>query len=347
MANIQLRPDVVLGVDGGRSKTIALIADTNGQVLGAGRVGDATHSTSDLDKQMEFILAAVEEAGRDADIDLKQVIVSFFGLSGADWPEDHQARWTRLANFGAGRQVGVKNDAFLHWRAALSQYSFGVVIAAGTGANIGVIAPDGREWHYGAYARSGGAQSMGLEALTAVFRAADGRGEFTALTQVVLDKLDMSSTDDLLHAEVERTLFPPDVFGLAPHVMKTANEGDEVATAIVVGQAKILAEYATAAIRRFSMETYEFDVVLSGGFFRSQNHLLLETIAEEVQRIAPQVHFLQPNLEPVMGALLYAYDDLEIAVSQEIVVNLTNTTPPATLFDTRSDAKQVDMEDSK
>lgn len=347
MANSQLRPDVVLGVDGGRSKTIALIADASGQVLGAGRAGDATHSTSDLDRQMEFILAAVEEARQDADIDLKQVMVSFFGLSGADWPEDHQARWARLAGFGVGRQIGVKNDAFLGWRTALSRYPFGVVIASGTGTNVGVIAPDGREWHYGAYARSGGAQSMALEALTAVFRAEDGRGEATALTQVVLDKLDMSSTDDLLHAEVQKRLFLPDVFGLAPHVMKTANEGDDVAAAIVVDQARTLAEYATAAIRRFSMENLEFDVVLSGGLFRSRNHLLLETIAEEVQRIAPLVHFLHPNLEPVMGALLYAYDDLDIAVSQEIVVNLTNTTPPATLFDTGSKANQVDMEDPK
>jgi len=325
---------VVLGVDGGRSKTVAVVADMRGRILGSGRAGNAAHPTTDADIHDQFVLEAAEAALLDASVDRGQIAVGMFGLAGVDWPEDFDRRRASLGNLGVTRHIVVGNDAFLGWRASLSSQEFGVVVAAGTGAMVGVIAADGQAWHYGAYARSGGAQTIARDALTAVYRAEDGTGEPTELTGLVLSEMGLSSTDALLRADGKSQLISARVFGLAAHVMEAASKGDVVAAEIVTDQGEYLAQYAAAAIRRFSMELDEFDVVLSGGLFRSRNQLLLETLISNVRRVAPRVRFVHPGFEPVIGAVLQAYDHLGVVVTQDTISNLTCTAPPATLFDT-------------
>ena len=326
-------PSFVVGVDGGTTKTIALVADGQGHVLGAGRGGNSNWSGPDVETPMRVVVETVQQALAQAGLSGNDVAAGVFCLAGADWPEDHARREVALAQSGIARRVIVKNDALAGWRAG-TRGRYGVVVAAGTGTNTCIVAPDGREWCYGYYAFYGGAIDVAQEAIQAALHQEDGRGKPTVLTGTVLDRLGYSSVDALLKAivagQVDQTL----MFSLCPLVFEAANAGDEVAVEIVVKQGLALAEYATAAIRRFDLEDMEFDVVLSGSLFKGQGPLLIDTVTQAIHRVAPRVRIVRTQFEPAVGALLLAYDALGIAVSDEMYGNLAHTTPGAEFFST-------------
>jgi N-acetylglucosamine kinase-like BadF-type ATPase len=323
----------VVGVDGGTTKTIALVADDRGHILGAGRGGNSNWTGPDVEIPMAVVITAVQEALRQARLNGDDVAVGVFCLAGADWPEDHERRQAVLERAGIARRVVVKNDSFGGLRAG-TRRPYGVGIAAGTGTNTAIIAPDGREWAFGYYETYGGAHSVAQEAIHAVLRAEDGRGAPTALTGLVLSKLGYPGVEAMLRAIVAGEIDHGRYLSLCPLVFEVADAGDEIAVEIIVKQGLALAEYATAAIRRFDMQSLEFDVVLAGSVFKGQGPLLADTITQAVHRVAPHTHIVRAQFEPAVGGVLLAYDALGLSVSDEMYKNLAQTAPGAAFFST-------------
>jgi N-acetylglucosamine kinase-like BadF-type ATPase len=325
--------DFVVGVDGGTTKTIALVVDDRGRILGAGRGGNSNWTGDDVEVPMRVVAATVQEALQQAAKSGDDIAVGVFGLAGADWPEDYERRTAALERSGIARRVIVKNDALVGWRAG-TRGQYGVVIAAGTGTNTAIITPDGHEWCYGYYALYGGAGDVAQEAIRAVLREEDGRGVPTVLTSVVLNKLGHPTAEALLKAMVAGQFDRERVLSLCPLVFEAAHNGDDVAVDIIVKQGEVLAEYATAGIRRFGMQDLEFDVVLSGGLFKGRGPLLTDIITQAVHRVAPRTHIVRTRFEPAVGAVLLAYDALGIVVNDAMYDSLAQTAPDAEFFST-------------
>ena len=323
----------VVGVDGGTTKTIALVADEQGHVLGAGRGGNSNWTGPDVEKPMRVVVATVREALDQAGLTGDDIALGVFGLAGADWPEDHDRRQAVLARSGVAQQVIVKNDAVVGWRAG-TQQRYGVVIAAGTGSNTCITTPDGREWCYGYYVDEGGSWSLAHKAIQAVLREEDGRGSPTALTGIVLNVLGYPSAEAMLRASIAGGLDAELIVSLCPLVFDAAHAGDEVAAEIIVGHGQALAEYATAAIRRFEMQGLEFDVVLCGSVFKGEGPLLIDTITQAVHQVAPRTHIVRARAEPAVGGVLLAYDALGITVIENMYDNLAQTVPGPEFFST-------------
>lgn len=323
----------VVGVDGGTTKTIALVADEQGHILGAAREGGSNWGGSNIEVPMQVVIGVVRKALQQAALGGEDVTAGAFGLAGADWPEDYHRRQVALEQSGLARRVVVKNDALVGWRAG-TRDRYGAVIAAGTGSNTAIIAPDGREWLYGYYVRYGGAGDVAYDAIYAVLRQEDGRGPPTALTGLVLSRLGYPTAEDLLRALCARQLDAGRVLSLCPLVFEAAYQGDEVAAGLLVRQGEALAEYATAGIRRFGMQDLAFDVVLSGSLFKGRGPLLIDTITQAVHRTAPRARLVRPRFEPAVGGLLLAYDALDVQVGDEMLDNLARTVPGEAFFDT-------------
>jgi N-acetylglucosamine kinase-like BadF-type ATPase len=323
----------ILGVDGGTTKTIALVADTEGHIVGAARGGNSNWTGEDVTEPMAVVSDTVRQALVSAKVQPDEVAVGVFCLAGADWSEDYTRRQTALEAAGVARRIVVRNDAIAGWRAGTSQ-SYGAVIVAGTGSNTCIVTPDGREWCYGYYVFYGGALDVAQDALHAVLRAEDGRGQPTALTTHVLGQLDYPSPEALLKGMVTGRISQPALLSLCPLVFEAAEAGDEVAATIIVNQGIALGEYAAAAIRRFDMEALAFDVVLAGSVFKGRGPLLIDTVTQVVHRTAPRATIVRATLEPAAGALLLAYDALRVPVSREMLAALRTTMPAPDLFAT-------------
>ena len=323
----------VMGVDGGTTKTIALVADGEGRIIGASRGGGCNWTGEDVEIPMAVVVATAQEALRQAGLTGNDIDMAVLGLAGADWPEDHTRRQEVLERSGIARRLLVKNDAFVGLRAG-TRKPYGVVIVAGTGTNTAIIAPDGREWAYGYYASYGGARDIACEGLQAVFREEDGRGPRTALTGAILTKLGYATPEALLKAMIAGQVEEGKVLSLCPLVFAAADAGDEAAATIIVNQGLALAEYATALIRRYGLANHEFDVVLSGSVFKGQGPLLCDTITQAIRRVAPRASVVRAQFEPAVGGVLLAYDALGLTVSEALYDTLRQTAPGADFFST-------------
>lgn len=323
----------LVGVDGGSTKTIALVCDGRGRILGAARGPGSNCVGTDVEKPMAVVASTVQEALRQAGLAADRVAVAVCALAGADWPEDHVARQAALQAAGIARRVIVKNDAFAGLRAG-TRNRWGVGISAGTFTNTAVITPDGQEWAFGYYADYGGAQCLVADAIRAVLRQEDGRGQPTALTPAVLSHLGLPTPEALLRQAVAGRLGGGRALSLCPLVFEVAQAGDAVAAQLVASHGLRLAEYATALIRRFGLAALEFDVVLSGSFFKGVGPLLVDTITQAVHCVAPRANIVRAGFEPALGALLLALDAVGMPVTDAMYASLARTSPGASFFST-------------
>ncbi|MCX9190167.1 ATPase [Carbonactinospora thermoautotrophica] len=133
----------------------------------------------------------------------------------------------------------------------------GVAIVCGTGANFAALGPDGT-WAQASgleyiLADEGSGWDLGVRALRAVTRAADGRGPATLLSRLVPVALGLpadATLEDLhevVYAEGGRKSL---VARAAPAVLRAAGEGDPVARDLVEYAARELLLGAEACARR-------------------------------------------------------------------------------------------------
>ena len=262
--------------------------------------------------------------------------IGMFCLAGADWPEDYERRAAYLDACGLAQRVVVRNDALAGWRGG-TRASYGVVIAAGTGTNTCILTPDGREWCYGYYASYGGAVDVGRDAIRAAARerrtAAACRPH---LTPAVLALLNYPSAEALQKGITAGAVRAEHNSALCPLVFTAAAQGDAVAAEIIVRHGLALAEYATAAIRRFGMADLAFDLVLAGSLFKGDGPLLIDTIQAAVLGVAPHATIdAAPNASPRWARSCWRMTRLGIEVTDEMRCNLAATSPGPDFFSTR------------
>ena len=321
---------VLLGADGGNTKTIALVADRDGTILGAGRSGNSDlYNAPSVDAALASIAAAAAQALSAAGTAAADVEAACFSLAGADWPEDFELLRRELpAQAGLPGEPLVVNDAVGAIRAGTPD-GVGTAVVCGTyGVSSGRNAA-GDVFHLGFWPDSCGARHLGREALAAVWRSDLGMGPETSLTRRALETYSVADPMALLY-ELTRRGGPGSeaVDRLAPAVLDEADSGDEVAAAIVSGQGRILGDQTRVCAERVGLMGGEFPVVLAGGVFRHHSRLLAEALMARIPggRPVPAPH------EPVVGALLFAFDRAGVTPDE---ARLQATAPPSATYATR------------
>ncbi len=321
----------VLGVDGGSSKTVALVATLDGCVVGAGRGGPG-----DIYEGAEAAFGAVRAAVRGAleTAGLEGAPAhSVFSMSGADWPEDFDLIRGTLAADGLS-PLRVVNDAVGALYAGLP-HGPGVVVACGTGAATGGRGADGSLWHSSFWQEPQGGHELSVKTLRAVFRSHLGIDPPTALTAPVLNVLGVPSVEAALHLYTARAKPHPSRWaGLTRTLLDEAEKGDGVARHIVAAHARALGDYALVAARRVGIETVPFSLVLTGGVFRHSSTLLTDALVARVLEATPDVRVLRSQLEPVFGALILALQETGCEVGASTLETLRRSSPPPGFFAT-------------
>jgi N-acetylglucosamine kinase-like BadF-type ATPase len=322
-------PGLLLGADGGNTKTIALVAGRDGTILGAGRSGNSDlYNAPSVDAALASIAAAAAQALSAGGASAADVDAACFSLAGADWSEDFELLRRELpARIGLSSEPLIVNDAVGAIRAGTSD-GVGTAVVCGTyGVSSGRNAA-GEVFHLGFWPDSCGARPLAREALAAVWRADLGYGPATSLTRRALDTYAVPDPIALLHELTRRGGPGPEaVDRLAPGVLDEADAGDEVAAAIVAGQGRILGDQTQACAERVGLAGGEFPVVLAGGVFRHPSRLLAQTLMRRI----PGGRAVAAAHEPAVGALLFAFDRAGVAADE---ARLEATAPPAATYAT-------------
>ncbi|MBR3795291.1 MAG: hypothetical protein IKK34_04595 [Clostridia bacterium] len=306
----------VLGLDQGGSKTHAVVADMEGNILGIGCGAGACHSVIGLEAAAAAIYDASMQAMSAAGITAEQIDVVGAGLTGVDWPHETQLLRQAVSDTLSIPQekIIVVNDCLIALRAGTSKPS-GCILCAGSGLNCAVRHPDGREYTFGFYIEDGcqGGSALGMRTLQAVFDAEAGLCAETALTEKVLRYMACSNVDEMLFKHVTCGLGPDRILRLPPVLEEAALEGDEVAKGILRVYARDIARYVVVGLRRFDMLNLDMEVVLSGSIFKCRAPELIDTVTDVILSNAPNVTILESIYEPVIGAMLLALDHIEDA----------------------------------
>ncbi|MFL5928272.1 MAG: N-acetylglucosamine kinase [Gaiellaceae bacterium] len=292
---------LILGVDGGNSKTALLLATTSGEVVSVAR-GPGTNSHAvGAEAVADVIDGLVARSRAPLPVDH----AAFF-LCGADVPSDIEGLERAIDRRGWARARTVDNDTFALLRAGTDAED-AVAVICGAGINVVGRAAGGRSarypslgWETGDW---GGAEMLGREVLRLAARAEDGRGARTALASIVREHFGAASVE-AVGVEVHYRRLPQSRLAeLAPAVIAAAAAGDAVAASLVERLAVEVALMVRRTMR--DLELDEADVVLGGGMLERGEGLLFESVLAQLPLGARGLPAPDP---PVLGAGLAALD---------------------------------------
>ncbi len=327
----------IVGVDGGNTKTIALVANADGLIIGAGRSGCSDiYGATSPQAALDELELAVDRALLASGLGRADVDVACFCLAGADWTEDYAFLQGAVADFGFGRTRTVYNDSLGALRAGTPD-GIGVVITCGTGIATAARNRDGLFWQSGFWQESLCGIELGNQVLRAVYRAALGIDPPTSMTEPVLRHFQQPDAEALLRHFTLRGNVPPgniEVSQLAPIVLDEAEAGDSAALGIIQQHGLRLAEYALVAARKVKLDGTNFPLVLNGGIFRHPGRRLVDAIIAHLALAYPEVRPVHSRHEPAVGALLLALESAGVVIANEVMLRVEQSLPPRSLFQT-------------
>ncbi len=287
-----------LGVDGGGSKTLAVLVDASGRERGRGRAGSSNAEAVGLQRASAHLVAAVQEAAHTAACELP-VASGWFGLAGVDTPHDTALWQPQLVPLAT--TIRLTNDAELALSAL--ERPAGVALVAGTGSIAVGRDAGGRVVRAGGWGHllgdEGSGYDIGIRALRAATRAADGRGPATALLDLILRHWELTNASDIF-AQVYQRDDKARIARLSPLVFNAAREGDAVARGIVRRAAAELAHAVLTVASALDLGDEPLALALAGGVLLSEHDFQ----ADVVRRITAQRTLGPVSLvaEPVLCA---------------------------------------------
>lgn len=304
----------LLGIDGGGSHTVALLAslDEFGRdgpvVLGRGEGGPSNWQVQGAEPALAAIVEATTRAFADAGISIGPIRAACIGLAGVDRPADRAALESQASVRLQIDLVQAANDGELAL-AAGSPSGCGIAVISGTGSFAYGRAHDGRTARAGGWGYLFGDEGSGFAiaraGLRAVARAADGRGPATRLASLLFDRLRIDCAESLVPAVYGASMSRAEIAALAPIILQAAEIGDAVAAQIVSDAACELCAAVRAVAHKLDGTPEPIVIAVSGGLFVNDT-TLLRAFAAQVQSIGSLRWSIQQVTEPALGAVRLA-----------------------------------------
>lgn len=298
------------GIDAGGTQTKLWLLRQDEErfaFVGRGVAGPGNLQDVGPDGLMREILKALRQASREGGLDEPPALDAVFvGAAGIGRQDDVARAKAALAKTFAGAKVDAHNDAIV----ALAGGTLGepgAVVIAGTGSTAWAYQPGGDWVRTGGWGYllgdEGSGFAIGLEGLRRVTRASDGREPKTALTGAILEALQLDDVWDLVPLVYGGPVPKQVIAGLAPVVLRVAEEGDLVAQA-VAKQAVADVAQLVAALRSQAELPRPCPLVTVGGLF--SNPYFSRLFREEIQRQDLDYEAAPPALDPAAGACAMA-----------------------------------------
>ncbi|GGO91687.1 kinase [Wenjunlia tyrosinilytica] len=300
---------MILGVDGGNSKTDVVCADTSGRLLARRRGGPFRPQVDGIAPALGALEVLLRETMAEAGLDSRPVGRLSAFLAGADLPSEEAELSDAVAARGWAEHSHVANDCFALLHAG-STRGWGVAVVCGTGINCVAVAPDGATARFPALGAIsgdwGGGADLGAEVLWHAVRDEDGRGPRTALGPKVAAHFGTSTVAQVTEALHTGRFERSRLSSLTLLLFASCAEGDPVARAILDRQADEVTAMALTALRRLGLTDTDAEVFLGGGVLAARDPYLTRRIEDGLALGAPRVRPRVVTLPPVAGAAMHA-----------------------------------------
>ena len=299
----------IIGIDGGGTKTVGILATETGQHLAQVESGPANYHVVGEAKTQTVLEDIVARLYEKAGIPSENSAQCCLGMAGLGRDADREVIGRICDELGIPQNRILTHDAHIALVGGTEKQE-GVIVISGTGAIAYGINANGREarasgWGY-LLGDEGSGYDIAIKGLRAIARAADGRGDQTKLTDRILNKLALNEPSELIrwvHA-ASRDM----IAQLAEVVFDTAQTRDTVAECLVDEAADELVSAAASVIEQLKF-TEPFDIVLSGGNLIHQT-MFADKLRHRFAKIQPAASVQLPKHEPAYGAVLLAQASL-------------------------------------
>ncbi|MDQ2936458.1 MAG: hypothetical protein M3R67_03015 [Acidobacteriota bacterium] len=302
----------VAGVDGGGTKTQAVILDANYTVLGEGLAGPSNPLRVGITNAATAVREAIDKACEVAQLRRTDLVAAVIGLAGARRKE-LRARMREALIGSAIGDIIVVSDADIALYGA-TEGEPGVIVIAGTGSICCGINGRGKMMCAGGWGPvagdEGGGSWIARRALRAIAHATDGRGAATSLTSAACAYFHVTNADDLSTAIYAPTITNERLAGFGKYVIEAAKAKDRIAREIIAEAGRELGRSAAAVIRNLKLEREAFQVAYVGGVFEAAGELVLSPMREEIRTIAPKAYLAPPRFSPAVAAARMAREHL-------------------------------------
>lgn len=313
----------VIGIDGGGTKTKAVLADEMGNVYASVTTGPSNPNAmvkEELAQTIDFIFQQLKKA---APKEFKACTMCFAGMSGVGETKNYNLlrdifeKQTRTSNL----QVVINNDA-INALYAGTLGKDGIVHISGTGS-ITLSLFDHKinrvgGWGY-LFDDLGSGFAIGKASLEAVFQSYDGRGSTTTLTDLILKYFDCEETPELVKVIYSASNHRTKIAEISQLTFECASDGDLIANEIIRSASKDIAHSINTLIRIHHKETETIPVVLSGGIFKRED-IIIPNLKKYLKY---PVSLETIKIEPVYGAVIAGLNQLGVK-RDEAFVNRIN-----------------------
>eukprot|EP00698_Gefionella_okellyi_P002555 TRINITY_DN12396_c0_g1_i1.p1 TRINITY_DN12396_c0_g1~~TRINITY_DN12396_c0_g1_i1.p1 ORF type:complete len:315 (-),score=69.04 TRINITY_DN12396_c0_g1_i1:96-1040(-) len=301
--------DVYVGIDGGGTKTSAVVVDSTGAQLSTTETGCSNWNSIGQQGARDNLVNAITTACAAAGRTIADVAKICLGMAGVDRPADITlvTSWmTELLRPGA--EIAVHNDAVGALASGTLGTLHGVVVISGTGTIAYGYTSAGERARcagWGPLLGDGGSgYAIGSDILRAVMRSADGRAEHTALQEAVMKKLNLTTVDELIPWVYKDTAWAR-VADLAPLAFELY-ETDAAAKRILHTAADELSQGVIHVSRKLRLavdaSSAPYTVVLAGGILK--NEIMTRLVTERLHPALPNAMLVHPKVSPALGAAL-------------------------------------------
>lgn len=282
-----------LGIDGGGSKTDAVILDQNGSVLGTGIAGGCNSNFTPRRTAAAAYRRAIKAALKEAGIGPDEIT-----HAGCTFGAVAEQVFRELGIPAGVRAIGEYQVVFE--RAGITELR-GVALTAGTGSSCVAVDHGKRVAVAGGWGPvigdEGSGYDIGLQGIKRAVLASEGRAPNTALQEAMIryfaeDDMRKAATK-LFNGRTNQTV----IAGFAREVSKAANAGDQAAIEILESAGEVLGELAAFVARKVFAEDDSFPFVLAGGVF-NMGTLVLDPIRCVLRPQFPKARIVIGEMRP-------------------------------------------------
>ena len=297
--------DVVIGIDGGGTKTRVMVADEHGaEILTIEGGGSAVRGEGGAERSAEIITALVRDALKSSDMEHVRPRVLCAGVAGTGREPERQALWQALVTADIAEDVVVHADATIALDDAFGEGP-GILLIAGTGSVAFGRGPTGRVTRCGGggpvIGDEGSGAWIGRRALSVVTASSDGREPATALVGAVLTAAEVEEVTDLVGWAANATA--GQLATLAPAVASAADAGDLRANAVLTLAVEELAIHVrTVARELFGDERAAAPVALAGGLM-DRGSTVRRRLEHRLRSAVPGAQIHPHEVVPARGAV--------------------------------------------
>lgn len=253
-----------LGIDGGGTKTTAIICDENAQLISR-FVGESINYNSVGMETARKNLKATVDGVLPNDVKLN---AAFIGMSAISERADDEFTKKLCEGIIDCNKITMDSDVYIGLEAMRCDGSAAMVIS-GTGSMAVGRLPDGEIIHTGGWGYILGDEGSGyaicIDALRAAICGYEGSAEKTLLTDAVKEHYQVNDMLELIDIFYDPPMPRSEIAKLAPIVFK-CSENDGVADAIIRNHAQLLANTVSALLSQLPEGT---PLGLWGGIFEN------------------------------------------------------------------------------